>query len=90
MALPAYALGLLAQGVKAIAQQVAKSPAARKKIPYSFECKNVEKLSIWKALEQTEKNCPEDRDPVLVITRNHAPVYAVIPFDHFIERNVKN
>tara|TARA_B100000902_G_scaffold236578_2_gene224112 strand:- start:857 stop:1198 length:342 start_codon:yes stop_codon:yes gene_type:complete len=71
-------------------EDIVLSPAARKKIPYSFECKNVEKLSIWKALEQTEKNCPEDRDPVLVITRNHAPVYAVIPFDHFIERNVKN
>ena len=32
------------------------SPAARKLIPYSFECKNQEKLSIWDALKQAEEN----------------------------------
>ena len=31
------------------------SPAARKLIPYSFECKNQEKLNIWDSLEQAEK-----------------------------------
>ena len=71
-------------------EDIVLSPAARKKIPYSFECKNQEKLNIWSALEQTEKNCPEDRTPVLVFTRNHAPTYAVVPLEHFIERNLKS
>jgi hypothetical protein len=71
-------------------EDIVLSPAARKKIPYSFECKNVEKLNIWSALEQAGKNCPEDRTPVLVFTRNHAPTYAVVPFDHFIQKNIKH
>ena len=37
-------------------EDIVLSPAARKMIPYTFECKNVEKLSIWKAIEQCEAN----------------------------------
>tara|TARA_R110000744_G_scaffold40374_6_gene91609 strand:+ start:6432 stop:6770 length:339 start_codon:yes stop_codon:yes gene_type:complete len=70
-------------------EDIVLSPAAKKKIPYSFECKNQEKLNIWSALKQTNKNCPEDRTPVLVFTRNNAPNYAVIPLDHFIQENIK-
>jgi len=71
-------------------EDIVLSPAAKKEIPYSFECKNVEKLNIWNALEQTSKNCPDDRTPVLVFTRNHAPTYAVIPLEHFVECNIKS
>ena len=28
-------------------EDIVLSPAARRKIPYSFECKNVERLSFW-------------------------------------------
>ena len=31
-------------------EDIVMSPAAKKIIPYSFECKNVEKLNIWNAL----------------------------------------
>ena len=62
-------------------EDIVLSPAASK---------NVEKLNIWSALEQAGKNCPEDRTPVLVFTRNHAPTYAVVPFDHFIQKNIKH
>ena len=71
-------------------EDIQLSPAARKLIPYAFECKNQEKLNIWSALEQAGKNCPEDRTPVIVFTRNHAPTYAVVPFDHFIQKNIKH
>ena len=37
-------------------EDIILSPAARKLIPYSFECKNVEKLNVWKAIEQCEDN----------------------------------
>ena len=65
-------------------EDIVLSPAARKAIPYSFECKNVEKLNIWSALEQTSKNC-EDRIPALVFTRNYTPTYVALPFEHLIE-----
>ena len=60
------------------------SPAARKQIPYSIECKNVEKLNIWAALEQAEENANEHM-PVLVFRRNHSKTYAVVEFEHFVE-----
>ena len=37
-------------------EDIKLSPAARKLIPYSFECKNQEKLNIWEALSQAEEN----------------------------------
>ena len=65
-------------------EDIVLSPAARKKIPYSIECKNVEKLNIWSALQQSEDNC-NDMTPAVIFKRNHSNTYVAIPFDHFIE-----
>ena len=65
-------------------EDIVLSPSAKKLIPYSFECKNTEKLNLWKAIEQSCSNC-EDRDPVVVIKRNRSKVYAVIEFNNFIK-----
>ena len=64
-------------------EDIILSPSAKKLIPYSFECKNTEKLNLWKAIEQSCSNC-EDRDPVVVIKRNRSKVYAVIEFEQFL------
>ena len=58
-------------------EDIQLSPAARKLIPYAFECKNQEKLNIWGALEQAESN-GEKGTPVLEFTRNRSKTYAVI------------
>ena len=71
-------------------EDIVLSPAARKLIPFSFECKNQETLPLWKSLAQAEDNS-KVRDPVLVIKRNRSGVYAVIQFDVFtklMERKV--
>ena len=65
-------------------EDIVLSPAAKKKIPYSFECNNVERLNIWKAIEQAESNC-EDRTAVVVIKRNRTDTYAVLNLDKFIK-----
>ena len=65
-------------------EDIVMSPAAKKAIPYSFECKNKERMNIWTALEQAVSNC-EDRKPVLVIKKNRTKAYAVIELDDFIE-----
>ena len=65
-------------------EDIVMSPAAKKKIPYSFECKNVERLNIWQAIEQAESNC-EDRTAVVVIKRNRTDTYAVLNLDKFIK-----
>ena len=65
-------------------EDIKLSPAARKLIPYSFECKNQEALNIWSSLEQAEGNSKEST-PVLIFKRNRSKTYAVIEFEEFVE-----
>ena len=65
-------------------EDIQLSPAARKLIPYSIECKNQEKLNIWSALEQAENNSG-DYDPVLIFKRNRTKTYAVLELKDFIK-----
>ena len=65
-------------------EDIQLSPAARKLIPYSIECKNQEKLNIWSSLEQAEGNSKEST-PVLIFKRNRSKTYAVIEFEEFVE-----
>ena len=65
-------------------EDIVLSPAARRLIPYSFECKNQERLNVWKALEQAETNS-DGRTPVVVIKRNRSKVYAVMEVEEWVE-----
>ena len=65
-------------------EDIKLSPAARKLIPYSFECKNQEKLSIWSSLEQAEDNS-RDHIPLLIFKRNRSKTYAVLEFDELLK-----
>ena len=65
-------------------EDIVLSPAAKKLIPYSFECKNVERLNLWDAIEQSEGNC-EDRVPIVVIKKNRKKPHVVINLEHFLE-----
>ena len=70
-------------------EDIKLSPAARKLIPYSFECKNQEKLSIWSSLEQAAENSG-DYPPVLIFKRNRSKTYVTIELEEFIKLiNVK-
>ena len=64
-------------------EDIVLSPAAQKAIPYSFECKNKERLDLWQSLKQCVDNC-NGRDPILVIKRNGTKVYAVLEYETFI------
>ena len=65
-------------------EDIVLSPAARKLIPYSIECKNVERLNVWQCLKQTEDNTHEDCNPALVIKRNQTNPYIMVPLDLWI------
>ena len=65
-------------------EDIVLSPAARKIIPLSFECKNVEKLNFWKTVEQSEKNCM-DRIPAIVVKKNGKAPYIALPLDKLLE-----
>ena len=60
------------------------SPAARKLIPYSIECKNQEKLNIWDSLEQAEVNS-NGYTPILIFKRNRSKTYAVVELNNFLK-----
>lgn len=64
-------------------EDVKLSEEATKLFPFSVECKNCEKLQIWKALEQAES---ENRElsPLLVFKRNRSETYVAMKFDDFI------
>ena len=65
-------------------EDIKLSPAARRLIPYSFECKNQEKINIWDSLNQAEENSG-DYEPVLIFKRNRSKTYAVLEIQKFIE-----
>ena len=65
-------------------EDIKLSPAARKLIPYSIECKNQEKLNIWSSLEQAEENA-QSHTPVLIFKRNRSKTYAVLEIKDFID-----
>ncbi len=65
-------------------EDIKLSPAARRQIPYSFECKDQEKINIWESLNQAEENSG-DYPPVLIFKRNRSKTYAVLELEDFID-----
>ena len=65
-------------------EDIILSPAAKRIIPFSFECKNKERLNIWQSIKQCEENC-KDSIPVVVIKRNRSKIYAIMEFDKWLE-----
>ena len=56
------------------------------RLPYSIECKNVERLNIWDAWKQAKSNCADGDTPVVVFTRNYDDKLAVVPAEWLIKR----
>jgi hypothetical protein len=59
------------------------SPRAKVLVPYAIECKNQERLSIWKAYKQACENSG-GYEPCVFIKRNHHKPLVVIDAEHFI------
>ena len=59
------------------------SPAARKIYPYSIECKNVEKLNVWEAIQQAKDNS-KGHTPMVVFKKNGESPFVAIPFTEFL------
>ena len=57
--------------------------AARKKFPYSIECKNQETLNVWKSYQQATENSG-DYEPVVFIKRNNQKPLVVVDAEYFV------
>ena len=64
-------------------EDIILTPAARDVIPYSFECKNQERLNIWESLKQAEDNCRK-YTPAVVFKRNRTKTYIALELDEFL------
>ena len=65
-------------------EDIVLSPRAKEIIPYSFECKNTERLNVWDAIKQCEGNS-DGRTPVLIFKRNRSKVYAIVSFENLLK-----
>ena len=65
-------------------EDIILSPAARDLIPFSFECKNQERLNIWESLSQAEENC-NNYIPAVVFKRNRSKTYITLELDEFLK-----
>lgn len=54
-------------------------------LPLHIECKHVEKLNIWSALDQARADCPEQLMPVVVFKRNHWKPHICMDLEDFFE-----
>ena len=57
--------------------------AARKKFPYSIECKNQENVNVWKAYDQAKENS-NDYEPIVVLKRNNTKPLILVDADYFV------
>jgi hypothetical protein len=64
-------------------EDILLSHAARTVFPYSVECKNVERLNIWQAVDQVKDNCGE-HTPLVAFKKNRHEAWVAIPMDHFM------
>ena len=65
-------------------EDIILSPAARDLIPFSFECKNQERLNIWESLSQAEDNSG-DYTPAVVFKRNRTNTYIALDLEEFLK-----
>lgn len=62
------------------------SPRARNMFPFSVECKNQEKINIWKGIEQAKTHAEKKGFiPLLLFTKNRHDLMACIPFEILLQ-----
>lgn len=66
-------------------EDIQLSPAARKLIPLSFECKSRANFAFYKDLDQAVSNCPKNCEPVLVAKANHRKPVVIIDMEYFLD-----
>lgn len=81
-------LGLHVEDVKSTSmgaggEDITLSHAAHLAFPYSVECKNVERVNVWKTYAQAVSNCGE-YEPICVIKRNHHKPLVVVDAEYFV------
>ena len=67
-------------------EDIQLSPAARKKIPFSIECKNRTTISVYAWYKQSKSNTPKGSEPILVIKQNRDKPLVVVDAEYFFRK----
>ena len=67
-------------------EDIQLSPAARKLIPYSIECKNRTTISVYSWYKQSKVNTPKGSEPILVIKQNRDKPLVVVDAEYFFRK----
>ena len=51
----------------------------------SVECKSRESMTVYSFYSQAKDNCPEGREPVVIVKQNHSKPLAVIDAEYYIK-----
>ena len=58
--------------------------AAREKFPYSVECKNQEKITLWESYNQAQQNS-KNHEPVVILKRNNSKPLILVDAEYFVK-----
>lgn len=65
------------------------SPAARRKWPWTVECKSRATFSVYSIMDQAEKNLMKNTKPVVIIKGNRKEPLALVHAKHFLEMSCR-
>lgn len=65
-------------------EDIQLSPAARKLVPLSFECKNVGRAAVYTMYQQAEANSGR-HEPVVILKANRKAPLAIVDAVYFLE-----
>ena len=66
-------------------EDVQLSPAARRLVPYSVECKAHKSFAFYKIMEQAAANSPKGSEPLVIIKGDRKKPLAVVDAEHFFK-----
>jgi len=65
-------------------EDVQLSPAARKRMPISIECKARKSIAVYSYYAQAQENCPENIEPVVVVKADRKNPLAIVDAEYFL------
>lgn len=70
-------------------EDVQLSPAARKLLPVSIECKSYKSVAIYKWYDQAVENCPKGSTPILVCKSDRRKPLVVLDAEEYFKQRKK-
>lgn len=70
-------------------EDVQLSPAARKEMPLTFECKARKSIAVYGFYDQAKENAPKNVEPVVIIKADRKKPLAIVDAEFFLSKMVK-